>query len=1436
MALTFDQLHQLLSPVAGKIRVAGDQLATPAAGSILAAFFADATLTLDDAHATADPARGTVTVTGNLPAGITLGLTAARVTSGLFTLLAEGTVTVAVDIAVNDPTWTLASSFPTLQGTLLESCSYAAASFRLDSTSPVVLPPDFRSRFAYRPDVPVIASSLVAGLSFQADITFGSDIGGILSELFETPVRAAGPIAVHFAQATTDSPDVADLRANELPPKAVPGDRPAQLVAYPQLLLTTIGAVGKTLTLGDYHLTAGLQLAGLLQEFPSDDGTNVGLVPVALAAITTEFHVDGIASIPINAYLYRGGDLVFHAAEGLHISLNKNRLPDFLNGTDLGDLLEPGQQFPAFSDVTIEAISLTVGSAPLSLKSISLSVALVAEDWPLLNGLVTITGIGFQFSVVKSADGFSPQGEIHAHAYLAGNKSVTLDAQISLPGLSFVCSLAEQVPIDLTAAVKNLIGDSIPLPTITGSTFTIFGNLTTSTYTFEALVKEDWTIVGTTQKGLTLQNTRVKLSSSGGTVTGVVSATVALAGVLLSLAADYHSGDQGWVFSGSTGEAGIKLSALLADLTELFSLPDLLDLPEVDLKQFFVEYHTSGPELSVVALVDIPDASLDLTNLPLLGPHLDPGDHLALGQVAFTLHKTTSGTTATLTFDVTFGDHHKEVVIPVLSRPKTTPAANAGGEATGPETTTGRLEELTGDQVSGPTDGSGVWLPVQRAFGPITVQRIGFTLGAAGVGVQLDASLSLPVLVFDILGLGITIPLTTHSAPSFQIHGLNVSFHAGVVTIDGGLLKVDNDKYLQFDGELVVTAETFSLTAFGSYATSEPPSFFVFALVNAPIGGPPSFFVTGVSGGLGFNRDLMLPSIDKVADFPLVAAANAQTNRFGTAPTLKDFLRGMNGFMGVSIGENWIAAGINFTSYEIVKSYALVTLAVGTRIQVGLLGMATIAVPPDDPNPVAQAQLALEAIFSPIDGVFSMSAQLTAASYILSKDCLLTGGFAFYIWFPPSPHAGDFVVTLGGYNPHFKPPTHYPTVPRLGINWTVRDTPLVVKGGLYLALTPQLVMAGGFLDATWNSGPIQAWFKVYADFLIQWKPFHYDIWAGVNFGVEARVELAFVTVTISVSVSANLHLWGPDFCGVADIDLSVISFSISFGTGSSSDSPPPLCWEEFKKSFLPGPVQPPAPAVPAGATVTHAAEATVTDTVVVTATLPTGLLRDLTTRHENVQYVVDPQCFSLRTQTLIPAKEVTLNRTPVDDGGPTRNTDFGVGPMALEPANFSSILAVCVTKDTYQYDHMTASMVLASAAKGLWLHDNDLAGSLNLAGRIDATVAGVVLQPPVMVLDRSLLIGVAILLYEKEASETWAWGANVAPTSDPYGHDDRWITLTSTVADPVVALRRSAVVTDLIGRGFSVSNVIETAVLTDRDRLGLLDAPVLHLLGENTAA
>lgn len=70
---------------------------------------------------------------------------------------------------------------------------------------------------------------------------------------------------------------------------------------------------------------------------------------------------------------------------------------------------------------------------------------------------------------------------------------------------------------------------------------------------------------------------------------------------------------------------------------------------------------------------------------------------------------------------------------------------------------------------------------------------------------------------------------------------------------------------------------------------------------------------------------------------------------------------------------------------------------------------------------------------------------------------------------------------------------------------------LQLKGDLYFALTPAAVMAGGHLEVTFHDGSIRAWLRAGADFLMMWKPYHYDVWMYVDVGGSCEVDFLFFT-------------------------------------------------------------------------------------------------------------------------------------------------------------------------------------------------------------------------------------------------------------------------------------------------------------------------------------
>jgi hypothetical protein len=346
---------------------------------------------------------------------------------------------------------------------------------------------------------------------------------------------------------------------------------------------------------------------------------------------------------------------------------------------------------------------------------------------------------------------------------------------------------------------------------------------------------------------------------------------------------------------------------------------------------------------------------------------------------------------------------------------------------------------------------------------------------------MLDAELSAGPVIFGLDGLGIGLDLKTMT-PALTLDGLEAGFSSAGIALSGALIHTGG----QYEGTLTLDVAGFNIAAFGAYASPNgTPSFFAYAIVrDRPLGGPPFFFVTGLAAGIGYNRKLKLPPIDQITCFPLIQAAMPGDG----GPLVlagSDPLTILNAFgpdwISESPGDNWLAAGVTFSSFEMIKSTAVLTLTAGPKALLSLIGLSDLSFPTGAPNPIANAQVALLAVLDPEAGDLSTYGKLTPASYVLSPDARLSGGFAFNVWFA----SGDFVVTFGGYHPRFQKPAAYPDVPRLEMNWQVSDH-LSVVASEYFALTPAAIMAGGFLSAVWSSGSLTAWFDVEANFLLLW--------------------------------------------------------------------------------------------------------------------------------------------------------------------------------------------------------------------------------------------------------------------------------------------------------------------------------------------------------------
>ena len=611
---------------------------------------------------------------------------------------------------------------------------------------------------------------------------------------------------------------------------------------------------------------------------------------------------------------------------------------------------------------------------------------------------------------------------------------------------------------------------------------------------------------------------------------------------------------------------------------------------------------------------------------------------------------------------------------PAPEPPAAKPPAGGGEQAIPP-----KKEEL-----KGPTK----WFEIGKSLGPVSFRRIGLAYEAPRVGIKFDASLQLSVLTLSLDGLGMRYPLDklseVSSDPSkifqnleFSLDGMGLALGKGPVEIGGSLVRVPEAELLpgcklQLDGALLIRTAVFSLSAIGSYADLYgTPSVMAYAVLLYAIGGDPAFFITGLAFGFGVNRRLRLPPIEEVQNFPLIQAAMGKQD----AASIFELPKKLRDYVSPVVGNFWIAAGIKFTSYSMLESFALLSVSFGVEFEIGLLGLSRMSVPPlakpGDPT-IACAELALRAVIRPADGVFSLEGRLTSESYIFSKKCRLTGGFAFFVWFS-GPHAGDFVVTLGGYHPEFVRPPHYPIVPRLGVNWQV-TTELAVTAEMYFALTTSCLMAGGKLSAVYQSKSIKAWFIVYADFLISWKPFYYKVRMGISIGVEADLGL----FSIKFHLSVQMQIWGPEFAGRIDIDLTVVSFSVLFGP---PETPPvPLKAEEFEATFLPK------------------------SSPVIASSLTGGLIREVTRKDNGKELrVVNGHALELTIRSKIPVTGFLDPLDPIQPKILPEVKKLGINPMGKKELDSKLKVSIVGLKNPRKdLDNLLVESIQIGVPEALW--------------------------------------------------------------------------------------------------------------------------------------
>lgn len=549
------------------------------------------------------------------------------------------------------------------------------------------------------------------------------------------------------------------------------------------------------------------------------------------------------------------------------------------------------------------------------------------------------------------------------------------------------------------------------------------------------------------------------------------------------------------------------------------------------------------------------------------------------------------------------------------------------------------------------------WIAIQKGFGPLYLEQVGLGVTmpqqrVERISLLMDGSVSLFGLTCAVDDLQITYLVSRgdfFNPTNWEVDlaGLAVSADMAGLVIQGGLLKSGQPPNVEYLGMLLARFAVYGITIYGGYGEGGPANdrfvaFFAVGAISGPIGGPPAFFLTGIGGGFGINRALVVPTdLSQFGQYPLIKALDVAAKPGNPM----DELRSLGAFFPMERGTFWFAAGLSFNSFALVDGIAVVAVEVGDGLDISLLGLARMALPRPQVA-IVSIEIALLVRFSSSEGVLWVQGQLTDNSWLLYPDVRLTGGFAFVTWFKGE-YRGQFVLTLGGYHPDFNKPG-YPQVPRLGLRWGIGDA-IVIKAGSYFALTSEAVMAGGDFEASAEFGPAWAEVKFGAHGIVYFDPFRYKVlvYARIAAGVTIDTWL-FGEITISVSLGARIEVEGPDFHGKATFEVGPIDLTVEFGSS-----------EQTRKELLAaGPfIDKYLEAGPSGG-------ARAITVITSSGAQPSGGAIPTPDGGADRPYVVVCE-FSLVLTSTVPATDVVLKRPAGDDAPkhftPTRS--LGVAPM-----------------------------------------------------------------------------------------------------------------------------------------------------------------------------
>jgi hypothetical protein len=415
----------------------------------------------------------------------------------------------------------------------------------------------------------------------------------------------------------------------------------------------------------------------------------------------------------------------------------------------------------------------------------------------------------------------------------------------------------------------------------------------------------------------------------------------------------------------------------------------------------------------------------------------------------------------------------------------------------------------------GGTAGFEVTIPVDLRIGPMLVHLVRLALGADGSSVALELATAIAVelgpftTVVDDIGLAARVEPAAEAGTgafgdleyAFAFKpplGVGLAIDAAGVVSGGGYLYLDSDEG-QYSGVADVDVLGVGVTAIGLIVTKMPDGsdgWSMFLSLSATFTGLQlgfGFTLNGVGGLFGVNRGLDAEALGEGIRTGALDSILFPDDPIADAPRI---LSDLDAIFPVQPGQYVFGpiAKIGWGTPTIIEADLGVVIQLPDPLTFSLLG-ALSAVLPDDEAALLVLHVDVAGTFDATNGTLAIDASLRDSHVVglsLSGDMALRASFAGQ----PS-----FLLSFGGFNPHFSPPASFPDLDRLSISLDTGDSLRLGLWG-YFAVTSNTVQfgAGADLWATASELTVQGHFSF--DALIQFNPFLFIV--DLGFSVEVR--------------------------------------------------------------------------------------------------------------------------------------------------------------------------------------------------------------------------------------------------------------------------------------------------------------------------------------------